>query len=87
MVDDYSTDDSVYQIQQTLKGSDSTSRRYYQVLVNSKNLGQNASIDAAIANSSGDYICFLDSDDSFRKDFTETMTKLMTENIYIQFTY
>jgi len=74
VVDDGSTDKS-YETACRIMGSDSPKRR----VVRQKNSGVAAARNAGVSLSSGEYVCFLDSDDWWEPTFLEEVDKLISK--------
>ena len=75
IVDDCSTDDSVQKLQETYAQNPKV-----QLIIKDKNKGQLSSFNLGYSASSGDIICFLDSDDRYHKKYLESILKIY--NLY-----
>ena len=70
--DDASTDNSVNVIQNFIESKNLSN---FKLIVRESNGGQNAALNSAIQESTGDVICFLDSDDSWLPDVSLNLIK------------
>ena len=70
--DDASTDNSVVVIQNFIKSNNLSNFRLIERKING---GQNAALNSAIQESTGDVICFLDSDDTWLPDVNLNLSK------------
>lgn len=66
-VNDESKDNSLEILQEYAKNDKRV------VLFNNKNIGAGPSLDFGVAHANGKYLCFIDQDDFYRKDFLEKM--------------
>ena len=72
-VDDYSTDNSVDILQKLIDVNSMKSSIDFKIIRHEKNLNVSAARNTGIANTSGDFIMFLDSDDIITPDSVELM--------------
>ena len=75
-IDDKSTDSTVEKLETCKKSS----RLNIKIIQNSKNLGPGGSRNIGISVSSGEYITFLDSDDTFSDDYLDEIMPLLNQN-------
>jgi glycosyltransferase involved in cell wall biosynthesis len=83
IIDDCSTDHS----QSIISDFANTEAGNIKFLKNASNCGQNASINRAFLNSTGDYFAFLDSDDEYETHFVSTMLNSLLNNPDYNFSY
>lgn len=72
VVDDSSSDDSVKKIKEFANNNDVP----IKLIEHSENKGQMATMQAGLAQASGQFICFVDSDDILIKDYAKTLVRV-----------
>ena len=75
--DDASTDSSVKIIKEFIE---TNKLIHFKLITHHVNGGQNAALNSAISASSGDVICFLDSDDAWKPNVSEILSKYWNAN-------
>lgn len=75
-IDDKSTDSTV----EKLKINKLNSKLSIKIIQNEKNVGPGGSRNIGISESSGEYITFLDSDDTFSDDYFDEIMPLLSQN-------
>lgn len=84
LVDDCSTDDTLQVVQEILHVSPSYLKEATQILLQERNGGQSAARNRGIHTSKGEYLFFLDSDDTIEPDCLEVLASKVKDNPEIQ---